>query len=232
MTSAIALFSLPQAACATVTRASNADGALSGGAIRQPGYHQAGVVASVLMRRLVPFVLLLAACSNAEEEKAKLSAVEKKAQESIAKAQNEAKTKIADLQKELEDARTKLTDAEAKAKEAVSRAETSAEEQAKAAEQALAKARQAYKEKARLQLSEVNQEMSEVGAKAGKVPAKSKVAFQKAMAEAKKAQAEVGKDIAAFDKATLETFRTLAAKVQQDISVMRAKIRAAKAKIP
>jgi hypothetical protein len=52
------------------------------------------------------------------------------------------------------------------------------------------------------------------------------------MAEAKKAQAQVGKDIAEFDKATIDTLRTLSTKVQKDIIVMRAKIKAAKAKIP
>jgi chromosomal replication initiation ATPase DnaA len=66
----------------------------------------------------------LCACSNAEEEKAKIAAIEKKAEERISKAQNEAKTKISDLQKELEGAKEKLTEAEAKAKEAVSKAET------------------------------------------------------------------------------------------------------------
>jgi hypothetical protein len=52
------------------------------------------------------------------------------------------------------------------------------------------------------------------------------------MAEAKNAQAQVGKDIAEFDKATLETLRQLSTKVQQDLIAMRAKIKAAKAKIP
>ena len=114
----------------------------------------------------------------------------------------------------------------------MSKAETSAEEQAKAAEAALAKARQAYKDKARLQLSEANQELNEVASKAAKVPAKTKAAFQTALTDAKKAQANVAKDIAAFDKATLDTLRQLSTKVQQDIIAMKAKIKAAKAKVP
>jgi predicted nucleic acid-binding Zn-ribbon protein len=78
----------------------------------------------------------------------------------------------------------------------------------------------------------LNKELAEVGAKSGKVPAKAKAAFTKAMQDVKKQQNEVAKDIAAFDKATLETFKTLNAKLQSDLAVLKNKIRAARAKIP
>ena len=52
------------------------------------------------------------------------------------------------------------------------------------------------------------------------------------MKDIKKAQQAVGNDIAAFDKATIDTLRTVNNKVQQDIIAFKAKVRAAAAKLP
>jgi hypothetical protein len=52
------------------------------------------------------------------------------------------------------------------------------------------------------------------------------------MQEVSKQQKVVAKDIAEFDAATLETFKTVNAKVQNDLAVLKAKIKAARAKIP
>jgi len=182
------------------------------------------------MRKILVAVLLLAACSNAEEEKKKLAELEKKANDRITQAESQAKTKIADMQRQLDEAKSELAAAKTKTEEALNKAQASAEEQAKAAEAALAKARQAFKDKSRLQLADANKELSEVSARAGKVPAKSKAAFTKAMQDVSKQQKAVAKAIAEFDAATVDTFKTVNAKVQNELAVLKAKIRAARAK--
>jgi DNA repair exonuclease SbcCD ATPase subunit len=173
----------------------------------------------------------LGGCSHAEEEKAKLAELQKKADERIAQAESQAKTKLADLQKELDDVKAELAKAKEQTAEAVKSAQSGAEEQAKAAEAALGKARQAFKEKARLELADANKELAEVQGKVGKVPAKSKAAVTALMQDIQKQQKALAKDIAAFDAATLDTFRTVDAQVKKDMAVLKSKIRSVKAKV-
>lgn len=182
------------------------------------------------MRKLLLLPILALACGGGAEAEEKLAAVEKEAKERVAKVEREAKAKVEAAERQIEQLKTELAEAKSKAEEAI-KARDSAEEQAKIAEAAIAKARQAYKDKARLQLAELNKELADVAAKAGKVPAKSKAAFTTALKDARKQQTVVAKDIAEFDKATLETFKTVNSKLATDLAVLKAKIRAAKAKI-
>ena len=176
-------------------------------------------------------VVALLGCSHAEEEKAKLAELQKKADEKVAQAESQAKTKLADLQKELDDVKLELAKAKEQAAEAVKTAQSGAEDQAKAAEAALNKARQAFKEKARLELADANKDLAEVQGKVGKVPAKSKAAVTALMTDIQKQQKALAKDIAALDAATLDTFRTVDAQVKKDMAVLKAKIRAVRAKV-
>jgi len=176
-------------------------------------------------------VIALSGCSHAEEEKAKLAEIQKKADEKLAQAESQAKTKLADLQKELDDAKAELAKAKTQTAEAVTKAQSSAEEQAKAAEAALVKARQAFKEKARVELADANKDLAEVQGKVNKVPAKSKAAVTALMQDIQKQQKAIAKDIAAFDAATVDTFRTVDAQVKKDLATLKAKVRAVRAKV-
>jgi len=176
--------------------------------------------------------LTLSGCSHAEEEKEKLAELQKKADEKVAQVENQAKVKLADLQKELDNAKDELAKAKAQTADAVNKAQLGAEEQAKAAEAALVKARQAFKEKARLELSAANKDLAEVQGKVGKVAAKSKAAVTKLMQDISKQQKVLGKDIAAFDAATLDSFRATSSQFEKDLAVYKAKIRSVKAKVP
>lgn len=176
-------------------------------------------------------VIALSGCSHAEEEKAKLADIQKKADEKLAQAESQAKTKLADLQKELDDAKAELAKAKSQTAEALTKAQSSAEEQAKAAEAALVKARQAFKEKARVELADANKDLAEVQGKVGKVPAKSKAAVTALMQDIQKQQKAIAKDIAAFDAATVDTFRTVDAQVKKDLATLKAKVRAVRAKV-
>lgn len=171
-------------------------------------------------------------CGNSAEEKAKLAELQKQADERVAKAEKQAAAKLEELKRDLDAARAELTAAKAQTKEAVDKAQASAEEQAKAAEAALAKARQAFKDKARLELSAANGDFTEFQKKLAKAPQKTRTALAPTVKEIKKAQQAVGNDIAGFDKATIDTLRTVNTKVQQDIIAFKAKIRAATAKLP
>jgi len=170
-------------------------------------------------------------CSHAEEEKAKLAELQKKADEQIAQAQSQAKTKLADLQKELDDVKGELAKAKEQAAEAVKSAQSGAEDQAKAAEAALSKARQAFKEKARSELADANKDLAEVQGKVSKVPAKSKAAVTALMQDIQKQQKAIAKDITAFDAATVDTLRTADAQVKKDLAVLKAKIHSVRAKV-
>jgi len=176
-------------------------------------------------------VLALAGCSHEDEQKAKLAELQKKADERVTQAENQAKTKLADLQKELDDVKGELVKAKAATADAVTKAQSSAEEQAKAAEAAIQKARQAFKETARVQLADANKDLAEVQGKVSKVPAKSKAAVTALMQDIQKQQKAVAKDIAAFDAATLDTFKATKAQADKDLAVLKAKIRAVKAKV-
>jgi hypothetical protein len=184
---------------------------------------------TLLALPLIAFTIF--GCSHAEEEKEKLAELQKKADERVTQAENAAKVKLADLQKELDDAKAELAKAKTATADAVSQAKSGAEEQAKAAEAALLKARQAYKEKTRIELSDANKDLAEVQGKVGKVAAKSKAAVASLMQDIVKQQKVLSKDIAAFDAATLDTFKTASAQFERDLATYKAKIRSVKAKV-
>jgi hypothetical protein len=179
--------------------------------------------------------LLLGACHDDEADK-KLAELQKQAEQKIAKAERDAQEKVAAAEKQIEQMKAEMAATAAKLKaeadDAVSKAQASAEEQAKAAEAALKKARQGFKEEGRLQLANLNKEVSELSAKAAKAPAKVKAEVNKSMQKIVTQQKAVGKDIAAFDTATLDKFQSVKAKLNQDLAVLKATIRAARAKIP
>ena len=183
---------------------------------------------------VAPLLLLfLANCGASDEEKKKITAeVQKKADERIAQAERKARTKSEEAERELEKVKAELTDVKSKLSDAVSQAQASVEEQTKAAEAALEKARQAFKEEGRTELAHLNKEVQELSSKSGKVSKAAKASFMKSMKDIQKHQKTIAADIAAFDKATLDTFRTMKAKLDRDLSAMRATIRAARAKIP
>jgi hypothetical protein len=181
---------------------------------------------------MVPlFALTVFGCSHAEEEKAKIDEIQKKADEKVTQAENQAKTKLADLQKELDDTKAALAKAQAAAQDALNKAQSGAEDQAKAAEAALVTARQAFKAKAKLELSDANKDLTDVQGKVSKVAAKSKAQVQSLMQDIVKQQKTLQKDIAAFDAATLDTFRTTSAQFEKDLAAYKAKIRTVKAKV-
>lgn len=189
------------------------------------------------MRRLTLPVLLvvaltLSACSHEEEEKQKIAAIQKQADDKVAQAESQAKTKIADMQKELDDAKAAVAKAQAELQDAMNKAQSSADDAGKAAEAALAKAREAFKSKSKLELSDANKTLAEVSGKVSKVPAKSKAAVTKLMQDIVKQQKVLAKDIAAWDQATLDTFRKVSAQFEKDLAVYKAKIRSVRAKVP
>jgi DNA repair exonuclease SbcCD ATPase subunit len=181
----------------------------------------------------VPAVLLalLVGCSHAEEEKAKLADLQKQADEKLTQAENQAKVKLADVQKQLDDTKAELDKAKQQLSDAMNKAQSAGEDSAKAAEAALVKARQAFKEKARVELSDANKDLTEVQGKVSKVPAKSKAAVTTLMQDIQKQQKALQQDIAAFDAATLDTFKTVNAKFEKDLAVYKAKVRSVRAKV-
>ena len=172
------------------------------------------------------------ACGNEAEQKKRIAEVEKKAEERVQQAERQARAKTEEVQRELEKAKTELAEAKAKLSDAVSQAQASVEEQTKAVEAALQKARQAFKEEGRTELAHLNKEVQEISSKSGKLTKTAKESFVQAMKDIQKQQKVIADDIAAFDKATLDTFKSTKAKLDRDLAVMKAKIRAARAKIP
>jgi DNA repair exonuclease SbcCD ATPase subunit len=182
---------------------------------------------------VAPLVVALFACGNEAEQKKKIAAIEKKADERVQQAERQARAKTEEVQRELEKVKAELAESKAKVNDAVTQAQASVEEQAKAAEAALQKARQAFKEEGRTELAHLNKEVQELSSKSGKLKkGAARDSFMKSMKDIQKHQKTIAADIAAFDKATLDTFRTVKAKLDRDLAAMRASIRAARAKIP
>ena len=182
---------------------------------------------------LVAPMLFSLACGASDEERKKIVAeAEKKADERVQQAERQARAKTEEAQRELEKVKAELTEAKSKLTDAVTQAQASVEEKAKAAEAALEKARQAFKEEGRTELAHLNKDVAEVSSKAGTVPKAAKDSYMKAMKDIQKQQKAIAEDIAAFDKATLETFRTTKAKLDRDLAVMKSKIAVARAKVP
>ncbi|HEY3234042.1 MAG TPA: hypothetical protein VGJ84_04970 [Polyangiaceae bacterium] len=177
----------------------------------------------------------LASCDDSAKHQTEIAKIQRQAAESAAKVERDAKEKIAAAEKQLETMRAELADAAAKAKaeadQAVSTAQQSADEQAKAAKAALDKARQAYKSEARLRLTDLNKTTAEVQAKSAKASGATRTAVNKLLQKVVELQKAAGKDIAEFDKATLETFNTVKAKVDKDLAALKAAIAAARAKV-
>jgi chromosome segregation ATPase len=184
------------------------------------------------LRFVLVAALLVLACGNEEEQKKKIAEVEKKADERVRQAERQARAKTEEVQRELEKVKAELAESKSKLSDTLSQAKASVEEQAKAAEAALEKARQAFKEEGRTELAHLNKEVQELSSKSGKLKKPAKDAFTKLMKDIQKQQKTIAADIAAFDKATLDTFRATKAKLDRDLAAMRATIRAARAKIP
>jgi len=176
--------------------------------------------------------LMLMACGNEEEIKKKVAAVQQQADEQASKAKQAAQQKLDELQKQFDQLKTDATDAKAKLDECTSKAQASADEQGKTAEAALAAARQAFKAEAKLELANVNKSINELGPKSAKANAKAKAAFQKALQPVAAQQKAIAADLAAFDTATLDTFKTVKTKFSHDLALLKNTMQVAKSKLP
>ena len=179
---------------------------------------------------LVP--LLLVACGNEEEIKKKVAAVQQAADDQASKAKQAAQQKVDDLQAKLDQLTKDAADAKTKLDECTSKAQTSADEQGKSAEAALAAARSAFKEESKLELAGANKALNELGPKSAKATAKAKAAFQAALKPVAAQQKAIAADITAWDTATLDTFKTVKAKFEHDLAVLKGTTRVAKSKLP
>jgi len=176
--------------------------------------------------------LMLVACGNEEEIKKKVAAVQQQADEQASKAKQAAQQKLDELQKQFDQLKTEATDTKAKLDECTTKAQASADEQGKTAEAALTVARQAFKSAAKLELADVNKAINELGPKSAKANAKAKAAFQKALQPVAAQQKALAADLAAFDTATLDTFKTVKAKFEHDLALLKNTKNIAKSKLP
>src|SRR4051812_4432810 len=187
---------------------------------------------SVMRRFLLVVPLMLVACGNEEEIKKKVAAVQQQAEDAASKAKTAAQQKLDELQKQLDQLKTDATDAKTKLDECMSKAQASADEQGKTAEAALAAARQAFKSAAKLELADANKALNELGPKSAKAPAKAKAAFQAALKPVAAQQKAIAADLAAFDTATLDTFKAVKTKFEHDLALLKNTTRVAKSKLP
>lgn len=175
--------------------------------------------------------LVLFGCSNAEE----LQALQKQAETRVASIEEKARAQVAEARKEAEDVRVLMTQsveqAQAKLKEAQDSAEqllkeakVSAEQAEKDAAKALAKARDAYKGEARAKLATLNDEVRELNAKISKAKGKVKSEAQAKLKDVTALQKQLAKDIAAFDKATLDTFKEVKNEVNKHLAELKTKL--------
>jgi hypothetical protein len=186
--------------------------------------------------RIAPVSLVsllgVAGCDN----DAKIKEIQKKADEQVAQAQKDAKEKIAAAEKKVDEAKAEFAAAAEKAKaeadNAIAVAKESADEGAKEAADALSKAREAYKAEARSRLKTLNQDVQEASVRASRAPAKIKPSIDKAMKAIVDKQKDIAKDIAAFDAATLDTFRAVKGKLDADLALLKRDVLGVKAKLP
>jgi len=176
--------------------------------------------------------LMLIACGNEEEIKKKVAAVQQQADDQASKAKQAAQQKLDELQKQFDQIKADAADAKTKLDECTAKAQASADEQGKSAEAALTVARQAFKSAAKLELAEVNKSINELGPKSAKANAKQKAAFQKALQPVAAPQKALAADLAAFDTATLDTFKTVKAKFEHDLALLKNTKNVAKSKLP
>lgn len=186
-------------------------------------------VAGMRALLIIPFLLL--ACGNEEEMKKKVAAVQQQADDLASKAKHDAQVKQDDLQKQIDQLKTDADAAKAKLDECT-KAQSSADEQGKTADAALAAARQAFKEEGRLELADTNKALNELGPKSAKANAKQKTAFQKAIQPVAAQQKAIAADLTAYDTATLDTFKTVKAKLEHDLALLKGSVRTAKSKLP
>ena len=186
----------------------------------------------VMRSALLIVPLMLVACGNEEEIKKKVAAVQQQADEQASKAKQAAQQKLDELQKQFDQLKTDAADAKAKLDECTSKAQASADEQGKTAEAALGAARQAFKAEAKLELANVNKAINELGPKSAKASAKAKAAFQKALQPVAAQQKAIAADLAAFDTATLDTFKSVKTKFEHDLALLKNTSHIAKSKLP
>ncbi|HEX3851069.1 MAG TPA: hypothetical protein VHW01_08890, partial [Polyangiaceae bacterium] len=181
------------------------------------------------MRRallIVPFLLI--ACGNDEEIKKKVAATQQACDDQASKTKQAAQQKLDDLQKQFDQLKTDAADAKTKLDECSSKAQSSADEQGKSAEAALAAARQAFKEEGRLELADANKALNDLGPKSLKATAKQKAAFQTALKPVAAQQKAIAADLAGYDTATLDTFKTVKGKFEHDLAQLKSTTRVAK----
>jgi hypothetical protein len=173
----------------------------------------------------------LSACDNTEA----LAAVQQQANERVALIEKQAAEKLADAQKQLETVKAEMAQAaaqaQAKAQEAIREAQESAEQAEKDANKAVHKARDGYKAEARAKLHALSEDARDLQAKAAKASAKAKASAQASLKEVAQLQKQIAKDIAAFDEATLDTFKTVKTDVNKHLSELKAKLAAAQNKL-
>jgi chromosome segregation ATPase len=184
------------------------------------------------MRALLIASFLLLACGKEEEIKSRVAAVQQQADERATKAKEEAQQKLDELQQQLEQLKTEQADTKAKLEDCANKTQLTAATPCKANEAALTAARQALKEEGHLEYANVNRAMTELGPKTVKAPSKAKAAFQKALQPVSAQQKLIAADLAAYDTATVDTFKTVKAKFQHDLANLKNALRAAKAALP
>ena len=187
-------------------------------------------------RPLLPLVLCALCFVVGCEDKGKLQSIQKAADERIAEVERKAKEQVTRAKEEMEALKMQFAQSAEQAKsEAASTlkdVQLGAEQCESEAETAMRRAREAYKAEAKLKLSAVTEDARDVRAKLAKAPAKVKSAAQPVMKELDGLLKEVQKDIAAFDKATLETLRSTKQAFNEHLAKLKSKLNSAKAKLP
>ena len=176
-------------------------------------------------------LLLIGGC----EDDAKVRDIQRLADERVATAERSAERKLREMEQQIEalkaEAKGATAQAKAEAESAIREAKASSDEQAKLAERAISRAREAYKTEARTKLSLLEKDVRELTNAAAKAPPKVQAAANKSLKEIRELQKTIGKDLAAFDAATLETFGKTKAKLDQDFAKLKRAIQTARAKL-
>jgi hypothetical protein len=191
---------------------------------------------TVHARPLLAFSLCALSLLGGCEDKEKMQSIQKAADERIAEVERKAKEQVTRAQDEMAALKVQFTQAaeqaKAEAQSALKDAQSGADQCADEAETAMRRAREAYKAEAKAKLAVLTEDAKEVRSKLAKAPAKAKTAAQPILKEVDTLQKEVQKDIAAFDKATLETLRSTKQSFNEHLAKMKTKLNAAKAKLP
>jgi hypothetical protein len=185
---------------------------------------------------LASWLILVSAGCGGEEQKKQLQELQRKADDRVAQVDKQCKEQVATLEKQAEALRTESAEAAAKAQvqvdDAVAKAQASVEDAEKEAVKALGKARDAYRSEAKAKYADVNKELAEATTKAQKLPAKAKTAYDKAIQAILVQQKEITRDVAAYDKATLDTLGKVKSKVDVDLAKYKTAVKAARSKLP